>query len=232
VIDEITARVLAALEPDDLGLGERNWQQRKSVQTRITILEAAIDCLNQHGYARTTTLLISQIAGISRGAMLHHYATKHDLIASVIDYTAYKRMQKFMSDIRSLSDAERVDEMTGIELYWRNLLTREFNAYLELMMAARTDKELAEVFLPKARRYDAVELAEVVRAFPEWAANPNGYALAMDCCTATLQGLWLMNADTWSEGGRRERLTGFVARTLAMLRDGTLLVADDRGASG
>jgi AcrR family transcriptional regulator len=220
-MDEVAAQVLAMLEPGDLGLEDRNWQQRKSVQTRITILEAAIDCLNRHGYARTTTLLISQIAGISRGAMLHHYATKHDLIASVIDYAAYKRMENFISGIQALTEAERVDQMAGIEVYWRSLLSREFGAYLELMMAARTDRELAEIFLPKARRYDAVELAEVVRAFPEWAAHPEGYALAMDYCTAALQGLWL-NAESWDDGARQEKLRRFVGHAINLIRMGKL----------
>ena len=84
LMDEVSLRVLAPLEPDGLGAEGQTWQQRKSVQTRIAILEAAIDCLQRHGYGRTTTQLIAEMAGISRGAMLHHYATKQDLIASVI----------------------------------------------------------------------------------------------------------------------------------------------------
>ena len=39
---------------------------------------------------RTTNQWIPAMVGISRGAMLHHYATKQALIVSVIEYTAYK----------------------------------------------------------------------------------------------------------------------------------------------
>jgi len=66
---------LAVLEPEGLDSHGQGWQQRKSIQTRIAILEAAIDCLERQGYARTTTQMIAQTARISRGAMLHHYAT-------------------------------------------------------------------------------------------------------------------------------------------------------------
>ena len=96
----------------------------------------------KYGYARTTTQLIAETAGISRGAMLHHYATKQELIASVIDYAFYKRMEGFTGRIEALTEKQRVKEHAGIELYWQSLLTREFAATLQLSVAARTDEEL------------------------------------------------------------------------------------------
>ena len=222
LMDEVSLRVLAQLEPDGLGAEGQTWQQRKSVQTRIAILEAAIDCLQQHGYGRTTTQLIAEMAGISRGAMLHHYATKQDLIASVIDYTVYKRMELFLDGVRALKDSARINEMAGIEISWRSMLTREFAAYLELSIAARTDPDLAEIFLPKARRFDKTELAEIIRAFPEWADDPDGYALAMDYCASALLGLTI-NRDIWPEGDQRS-LCRFVGETIAMVRTGELTI--------
>ncbi len=219
-MDEISIRVLAQLEPENLVSEGQSWQQRKSIQTRVTILDAAVDCLQTHGYGRTTTQLIAEKAGISRGAMLHHYATKQDLIAAVIDYTVYKRMELFLHGVRALKDSDRIAEMAGIEIFWESLLTREFGAYLELAVAARTDPELAEIFLPKARRYDQTELAEVIRAFPEWANLPEAYALAMDYCNAALQGL-LINREIWSEGSHRV-LRRFVGQTIAMMLAGDL----------
>lgn len=214
-------RGLAELEPEGLAAEGTGWQQRKSAQTRIAILEAAIDCLEKHGYARTTTQLIAQVAEISRGAMLHHYATKQELISSVIDYTMYKRMEQFIARINALSEAERVRENAGIELYWESLLTREFTAYLELMLAARTDPELREIFLPKARHYDRVERQEVLRIFPEWADKAKQFDLAMDFCITTMEGL-LLNRDIWDDVKRRKMLREFVSRTTLMLRDGQL----------
>ncbi len=219
-MDEISIRVLAQLEPENLVSEGQSWQQRKSIQTRVTILDAAVDCLETHGYGRTTTQLIAEKAGISRGAMLHHYATKQDLIAAVIDYTVYKRMELFLQGVRALRESDRIAEMAGIEIFWESLLTREFSAYLELAMAARTDPELAEIFLPKARRYDQTELAEVIRAFPEWANVPEAYALAMDYCNSALQGL-LVNREIWSEGSHRV-LRRFVGQTIAMMLAGDL----------
>jgi len=221
-MDDVSTRVLAQLEPEGLDAEGQSWQRRKSVQTRVTILEAAIDCLQKHGYGRTTTQLIAEIAGISRGAMLHHYATKQELIASVIDYTVYKRMEVFLEGIRALKDSARVNEMAGIEISWRSFQTREFAAFLELAIAARTDADLAEIFLPKARRFDQAELAELIRAFPEWVENLEGYALAMDFRNAAFEGL-VINRDIWDERDQRVLCT-FVGKTIAMLRTRELSV--------
>ena len=222
-MDEFSIRALALLEPEGLDAEGQGWQQRKSVQTRIAILEAAINCLQRHGYAHTTTQLIAEMAGISRGAMLHHYATKQELIASVIDYTVYKRWAIFLEGIRALKDPSRIHKMAGIEISWNNLQTPEYAAYLELAIAARTDPVLAEIFLPKARRLDQTALAETIRAFPEWADHLEGYALAMDYATATMAGL-LINRDTWPEDAQRG-VREFLGKTLAMLRRGELTPA-------
>jgi AcrR family transcriptional regulator len=224
----MSAAGLAELEPEGLAAIGQGWQQRKSAQTRIAILEAAVDCLERYGYASTTTQLIAQTAEISRGAMLHHYATKQDLVAAVIDYTFYKRMESFIARIRALTDEQRVREHAGIELYWQSLLTREFNAYLELSMAGRTDVDLQAIFIPKARRYDRIERDAVMAAFPEWRDKSELYELAMDFCIASMEGL-LLKRDVWDDAKRRARLRQFISKAILMLRDGEFnaLVMDD-----
>ncbi len=224
-----TAQNLAQLEPEGLAAEGQGWQQRKSAQTRIAILEAAVDCLQRYGYAATTTQLISQTADISRGAMLHHYATKQDLISAVIDYTLYKRMELFLARIRRLTDSERVLDHAGIELYWESLLTREFTAFLELSNASRSDSELREIFLPKAQRYDRVEREAVLQAFPEWQDKLELFELAMDFCIAGMEGM-LRNRETWDDRTRRVRLRGFISHVILALRDGAISVDGTIGA--
>jgi AcrR family transcriptional regulator len=225
-MDEISLRALAQLEPEGLYASAPTWQQRKSAQTRIAILESAIDCLHESGYGRTTTQLIAERAGISRGAMLHHYATKQDLIAAVIDYTMYKRMIVVLDDVRALQDRERVDEMEGMRIAWRTRLEREFGAFVELAVAARNDPDLAELFLPRASRFDRIEKSEYLRAFPEWQSHPEAFALAMDWANAALCGL-AINRDIWDEETQRD-LVNLVGQTVSMLRRGELQDLDGR----
>ncbi len=212
---------LLTLEPDGLAAAGQGWQQRKSIQTRIAILEAAIDCLETHGYARTTTQMIAARARISRGAMLHHYATKQELVEAVIDYTFFKRMEQFVAGIGDLSEQARVREQAGIELYWQSVCTREFAACLELAVAARTDAELRDIYLPKARRFSQVERETVLKAFPEWQDKLPVYELAMDFCIASMEGL-LLNREVWNAPGRKRLLRRFISQAILALRDGDL----------
>ena len=212
---------LEQLEPEGIATDGQGWQQRKSAQTRVAIMEAAIDCLEKYGYARTTTQLIAETAGISRGAMLHHYATKQELIASVIDYAFYKRLEGFTARIEALTEEQRVKEHAGIELYWQSLLTRDFAATLQLSVAARTDEELREILLPKHRRYDRIEREMVLKVFPEWQDKPALFELAMDYCIAAMEGL-VLNRDVWDDRRRRIALRALISSTILMIRDGQL----------
>jgi AcrR family transcriptional regulator len=211
------------LEPAGMAEAGAGWQQRKSAQTRIAVLEAAMECLATQGYSRTTTQLIAQKANISRGAMLHHYATKQELIESVIDYTFFKRVERFVEDIRSLSEAERVQQQVGIELFWRSLLTPEYEAYLELAIAARTDEELRGLFEPKAKRFDRIWREQIHQLFPEWEGKRAELDLAIDFCLSAMEGL-LLNRSIFEPRDRRVAVRKMVTTAIFMLREGVLKV--------
>jgi AcrR family transcriptional regulator len=210
---------LRDLEPAGMAGEDDGWQKRKSAQTRVAVLDAAVECLATQGYSRTTTQLIAQTANISRGAMMHHYATKQELIDSVIDYMFFKRMESFATEIKHLSERQRVEEQAGIELFWQTLLTREYQAHLELAIAARTDAELRAIFEPKARRFDAMWRAAVVKLFPEWADKQDRLMLAIDFCQAAMEGL-LLNRSIWEPRERRIAVRKMVSDAILALRDG------------
>jgi AcrR family transcriptional regulator len=213
--------ILNTLEPVGLGPAGPKWQQRKSSQTRVAILEAAIHCLERHGYAQTTMQLIAEVAKISRGAMTHHYASKLELISAVIDYLFYRRVAIFEKKIGSLTDKQRIVENLGIEQAWEAYFTREHKAYLELIVAARTDVELQQVFLPKAQRYDRLWRAENARIFPEWRDKPDLLECAIDFVQAALEGL-VLNSPIWNNSTREAVFRAFLADIMRKLRDGEL----------
>jgi len=220
-------RFLAHFEPDDVTPEGPGWQQRKSAQTRVGILEAAIDCLAAHGYARTTTQMIAEAAGVSRGAMLHHYPTKSDLIRSIIGYSFYKRSEMLVKGVKKISTTSRVEEFEGLKILWDNYSTREFKAYLELNVASRTDAEVREIFIPYARRFGQASREEGVHIFPEWAAFPERLNQANDFVESTMVGLAL-NADVWGAPKRVDQMVDFVRAVVAKIFAGEF---DKPGAS-
>ena len=216
-------RALQKLEPAGLSAEGLGWQQRKSAQTRVAILEATIDSLERYGYAGTTTQTIGELANISRGAMMHHYSTKQDLIASVIDYTFYKRLEWTTSRITQLSEQERVKKLGGVEVTWQSYFSREYTAYRELDVAARTDPALKAIFLPKARRFDAIYMEEMRRLHPEWTDTAT-YELAIDFGRSAIEGL-AANLAAW--GPERVAQARKIRDTIVvMLREGLLQLPD------
>ena len=61
---------------------QRRTQAERSATTQGKLLVAALECLVEHGYGGTTTTLVAERAGVSRGAQLHHYPTRAALVAA------------------------------------------------------------------------------------------------------------------------------------------------------
>jgi AcrR family transcriptional regulator len=152
--------------------GDKTWQQTKSERTRTSILDAAIDCFYDLGYFNTTTENIAQKAGVSRGAMLHHFPTRSDLIKAAVDHLNQIRLDTYSAEearIQEGAEHTRVDE--GIDAYWRQLNTRAFVVFHELQVASRTDKELATALTPALKSYGRAWGKATSQLFPDLAQS-------------------------------------------------------------
>lgn len=208
-------RMLAAMRPTPLADEPVRWQQRKSAQTRLKMLEAAVDCLVSGGYAGLTTAQVAERAAVSRGAMHHHFATRIELVAAVVDHIFYQRIRLFLDDylaaMAQRGDEELIDLAT--QAHWRSVQTREYAAYLELAVAARTDPELDAAFEPAARRYDEVWTAEMIESFPQWQDQWRAMKLGSDFAIAVHSGL-LMHRPVFGP----ERIEQVLKLTIATVR--------------
>jgi AcrR family transcriptional regulator len=207
---------LASLLPDSLAGELDRWQQRKSRETRNLVLEAAIDCLAEGGYPGCSLQLVADRAGISRGAMLHHYSSKLELMAAVIEYAFYKRMQDFLRRIRALSDDARTERLDGVYSSYASCGTPAYRAYLALHLASRSDPELRQIFIDRARRFGQVWRDEAATVFPEWRDHPALDAMNDFVCMA-VEGLAL-NADIWDDPQRVETMLAFIAHATHEVR--------------
>jgi len=150
----------------------KTWQKTKSENTRNSILDAAIRCFYKFGYNNTTTEKIAGEAGVSRGAMLHHFPSRADLIMAAVRHLNNKRLELFAreEDIAQ-SDAahSRIEE--GIDTYWAQLNTPFFVVFHELQVAARTDKELYDVLIPAIEEFDRAWIVSTREIFPDLAQS-------------------------------------------------------------
>ncbi|MGA0604725.1 TetR/AcrR family transcriptional regulator [Phenylobacterium sp. VNQ135] len=119
--------------------------EERSAATQERLIEAAIFCLHKYGYAATTTTLVAEEAGFSRGAMLHQFGTKVDLMLAVAQYVVEKQNAFFRQALKAYPRGrERFIGLTDVT--WEALSQPAAIALLEIMMASRSDPELGERF--------------------------------------------------------------------------------------
>src|SRR3954469_8840068 len=61
-------------------------QEERTRLMRARLLEATVELLVERGFAGTSTTLVSERAGVSRGAQLHHFPTKNDLVVAAVEH--------------------------------------------------------------------------------------------------------------------------------------------------
>jgi AcrR family transcriptional regulator len=183
----------------------RKPQQERSRATQRRLLEATVECLVEYGWSGTTTTVVSERAGVSRGAQLHHYPTRAALVMAAVAHLAQRRAAEIRSEALarpSATLAERVDRV--VDLLAGAFTGPLFAAALEVWVAARTDPELRAALVPLEARLGrdmhslAVELLGVDESRP-------GVRPAVQATLDLLRGLGvanLLNDDT----RRRDRL--------------------------
>lgn len=144
---------------------ERRKQAERSSDMRRALLDAAFDALVESGFRGTTTTEVTRRAGVSPGALLHHFPTKAELLTAAVEHAFGRRIAEYQALVSSLEpSADRVE--VAIDLLWSMYSRPAFLAWNELWTAARTDTELAAVMTTMDEQFLAAS-TEVFRGlFP------------------------------------------------------------------
>ena len=170
------------------GPGDQGWQAQKSAATRDQILSAAVRCIVELGYSRTTTMKIAERAGLSRGATLHHFPSKLDIVRAAVDYLHERRLRAFRNSIQTIPEGtDRIRAAT--DAYWAHATHPIFVAFFELSVAARTDKELREILRPAQEAFDEEWYRTAQEVFPEWQSDREAFDLALALVTHLMEGI-------------------------------------------
>lgn len=170
------------------GPGESGWQARKSAATRNQIINAAIHCIVELSYSNTTTLKIAEKAGLSRGATLHHFPSKMDIIKAAVEYLHEKRLQAFRRSIQEIPKDADLPHM-AVRAYWTHVNHPIYVALFELSVAARTDEELRKILRPAQLAFDQEWYETARELFPEWQSDPEAFDLALNLCQQLMEGM-------------------------------------------
>ena len=141
----------------------RRTQRERSETMRARLLEATVESLLELGYSRTSTIEVAARAGVSRGAQLHHYPTKESLVAAAVEHLLSQRVNQLQARLTT-APAGVLDLEDAASFLWKVYTGDTFYAWLELVVASRTDDELRKIVAGLDERLVA-KAERVVRKF-------------------------------------------------------------------
>jgi AcrR family transcriptional regulator len=189
----------------------RTPQEERSRAMRQRLLEATIDCLVERGWSGTSTTLVSRRAGVSRGAQLHHFPTKTDLVVAAVEHMGRRRSEALFEKAATLPRGRRRTRAV-LDLLAEHFTSPLFIAALELWVAARTDPQLHAAVAPLEQRIGRDTHRQTVELLRVDESHPG----ARELVQATLdlvRGLGLANTLT-DDSTRRRRILDRWAATL------------------
>ncbi|MEO5876320.1 MAG: TetR/AcrR family transcriptional regulator [Streptosporangiaceae bacterium] len=170
----------------------RRTQEERTATTRRALLDATVACLVEYGFHGTTTTRVVERAGVSRGAQVHHFPTKNELVLAAVEHLADKRAENFAD-----SGLDRLRESTdwvgdALNLVWDVHQGPLFEASMELWIAARTDPELRSQVAEFERGVTA-KFVELCRTFLGPRAEERRHQEDLYLVLETVRGLRLLS---------------------------------------
>ena len=191
-------------------------QEERTRAMRARLLDATVELLVEKGYAGTSTTLVSERAGVSRGAQLHHFPTKQDLVVAAVQHVTEVRGTELAEAAQRLPTGPRRTRAV-LQVLGDHFTSPVFTAALELWVAARTDEALLAEVAPLEQKLGrethrlTVELLEADESQP-------GIRALVQTTLDLVRGLGLANTIS-DDTRRRNRILDHWAATLDTAMD-------------
>ncbi|MFF2554004.1 TetR/AcrR family transcriptional regulator [Nocardia sp. NPDC058058] len=151
------------MSTNNSGAGVSLPVQERAWNTRVRILDAALSCLVELGYAATTVAQIQARAGVSRGSVLHQFPSRDALLVAAVQHVAAKATTEIAAQPEFAPGPDAID--SGVERLWATMQGPLFAATTELWVAARTSPELQAVLEPQERQLGRAIREPIARMF-------------------------------------------------------------------
>ena len=203
---------------------QRRTQAERSAGTRELLLAATVEALHEHGYAATSTILVAEKAGVSRGAMLHQFRTKADLMTFVVEAVFEAELQHYSEYLRDVTDP-RERFLAYPEMAWEVLSRPSGVAVLEIMQGSRSDPQLCEMLAPVQARIEkeALEFTHLAAA-----QDARGAMAVMRLVVWAIRGLSIAQVFAPAPGSVRDSVKVLKRLMAAGLETGMLSVGPEK----
>lgn len=162
---------------------KRQNQEERSRQTQARVTQATIECILAKGIRATSTVDVARLAGVSRGALVHHYPSKTLLMQAALE----DLLSREVESVREMAVKVKAGELNFDSLL--KALHEHFKGdlymvTLEYLTNARTDPDIMKVLVPLAAKFnDSLEqIWEQLVASSKHTSHQNRVALNATLC--------------------------------------------------
>lgn len=169
----------------------RSPDSSRATRTRERIFAAVIRCLDESGYSETSINRVQQTAGVSRGALTHHFPTKEQMMVRTLEHLLdpVRGPSSPMADAGLLQKRGAATSLSDdLSNLWRRIInTREGRALIEILVASRTDAPLRAQIAPTLQTYNDEANRNILHLY----SAPSGHdvALLWSICRSFMRGL-------------------------------------------
>ena len=172
-------------------VAQRRTQEERRAETRRALIDATLEYLLEYGYQGASLVQIAQTAGLTTGAVQHHFRSKRELMLAVITEELFAPLDGLdpMDQVKAPLRERCRFAVDSIWIWYNN---SRYPAVWDIILAARHDAELM-ASIQAWRAAAAKELdAAVVKLFPEFAFTPERLKNLQHFVTSHLRGVRFM----------------------------------------
>lgn len=162
--------------------------QARAVRMRERLVEAALEVIYDLGYRSASTPEFARRAGVSRGALSHHFPARSDLIIAAMVHL----LGNGTLEIRAMADKVAREEVSlgeFVEFLWRMFSGKLFYLSLEFINEARTDATLRAQMMPVVRNFHAA-LDTIWEEFEKQAdGRPHAVRVSLNLTVCLVRGM-------------------------------------------
>jgi len=184
---------------------------------REQLINATIDSLAKRGYAATTLADVADGAGLSRGIVNFHFASKENLLAETIRFLQDEYTANWQATVKKAAPdtASQLLAMVTADLDKKIFTHRKLAAWFALITEARSKPAYLEMAWERDAKYRSTlaSICELAKEEGDYAFDPQSTA---DAIYAMQEGLWLRMM-LFGRGYKREAALGVVLDALCTI---------------
>ena len=116
----------------------KRTQAERHAQTRRNIIAATVACIDSYGFPKTTMQRVAREAGCTVGAVQHHFASKSDLLAAVLE-DGFRTMSFELEHVLFVGKSLSARVSLFVDHCWLHFREPAFQANLHILQGMRNE---------------------------------------------------------------------------------------------